>query len=241
MDHILVYDTETAGLSLEEGVVEHAWLEIDDHFNILNQMRTLIKPPGAISPSAAGVHGITLEDVKDSPTMDEHMRVVRGDAFADKHVLIIAHNAPFDVKYIAPYCGKVSKLCTLKLSRLAFPKSDEAEGQPDGYIPPPDHKLPTMMFYLGLKRAGTHNALDDVHTCLQLLQACCDKLGVDLEGAYNLCNVPIVVKKITFGKHKGKKLKDLPRDYVSWLLNSCDNLDENLRYSIELMQKGELP
>lgn len=230
MDHLLVYDTETAGLTLEEGVVEHAWVEIDDHFNIIDQVHSLINPPGDISPSAAGVHGITKDMVADAPSMEEFM----GDRFIDKHILVIAHNAAFDLKYIAPHAKKASKLCTLKLARLAFPK--DPEGQPEGYVPPPDHKLPTMMYYLGLAKAGTHNALDDVHTCLQLLKRCCEKLNLTLEEAFELCNKPVLVKKIEFGKHKGKKLTELPRDYVTWLLGT-DNLDENLRYSLELLKK----
>lgn len=232
VDRLLVYDTETAGLSAEEGIVEHAWLEIDDQFNILGKMHRMINPPGDISPSAAGVHGITKEMVKDAPSLDQHLREEMGDELASQVVVIIAHNAAFDHKYLAPYCKDAKKLCTLKLCRIAFPK--DAEGQAEGYQPPPDHKLPTMMYYLQLTKAGTHNALDDVHTCLQLLQACCNKLGVTLEEAYHLCNKPMIIKKMEFGKHKGKKLSELPKDYIVWALNNMENLDENLKHSLEL-------
>jgi exodeoxyribonuclease X len=231
MDHLLVLDTETASISKEDGVVEIAWVEIDDNFNVLSETCAKINPPGAISPGASGVHGITKDMVKDCPTLDQFMAGNDGRLLRDKVILVIGHNAAFDIKYIEDYAAKVHKLCTLKLARLAFPK--DPEGQSEWYSPPPDHKLPTLMYYLGLQVKGTHNALDDVYTCLQLLQKCCEKLGVDLEGAYALCNKPVLVKKMEFGKHRGRKLAELPKDYVTWLLNSCDNLDENLRYSLE--------
>ena len=238
-DHLLIYDTETAGLTKEEGVVEHAYVEIDDNFNVLGQMHTLINPPGDVNPSAAGVHGITKDMVKDAPSMDKFMREIHGDRFAGKVVCIIAHNAKFDLKYIEEYCGRAKTLCTLKLARLAFPK--DTEGQPEGYTPPPNHKLPTMMFYLGLTKAGTHNALDDVHTCRQLLIACCKKLGITLEEAYHLTNKPMLVKTVPMGKHKGKKVKEVPLDWIEWALANMENMDEDLRYTLEEEKKSRPP
>ena len=37
--------------------------------------------------------------------------------------------------------------------------------------------------------------------------------------------------KMTFGKHKGTPLKELPPSYVTWLLK-LDNLDPDLRASL---------
>ena len=35
-----------------------------------------------------------------------------------------------------------------------------------------------------------------------------------------------------FGKHKGTKLKDLPSNYIDWLLNKADNIDADLRTAL---------
>lgn len=229
MDHLIVFDVESAGLKLEEGLVEQAWLEIDDDMNVINEVRSLICPPGPIDPSASGVHGLIYDDVKDAPSIEQFWDSM-GNCFANKRVLMIAHNAQFDAKYLAPYVGQLHQLCTLKLSRIAFPS--DCEGQPAGYVPPPNHKQATMLFYLGLVRKGTHNALDDVFTCLQLLQKIGEKLDMTLEEMYELANTPVRVKKIGFGKHKGTKVTDLPSGYVTWLLKQ-DNVDPNLRWTLE--------
>ena len=41
---------------------------------------------------------------------------------------------------------------------------------------------------------------------------------------------------MSFGKHKGTALVNLPSDYVRWLLNQ-DNLDKNLRKAL-MNRKG---
>lgn len=231
MDHILGYDTETASLELKDGIVEHAFVEVDDDLNVIGECHSYITPPGPISPSAAGVHGITKKflEEQNAPSVEQFWEG-KGLPFKDKKVLMIAHNAPFDAKYLAPFVGELETLCTLKLARFAFPI--DPEGQPADYVPPPDHKLPTLMHYLELPVKGTHNALDDVHTCLQLLERIGQKLGMTLEELYHLSKKPLLIKKMPFGKHKGTPLKELPRAYITWLKNLPD-LDENIRWSLD--------
>lgn len=214
-DHILVYDTETASLDVKDGIVEHAWIEIDDNMDEIERVQSLIKPEGPISFSAMGVHGITEAMVVDAPTMVEHL----AGRFEGKSILIVAHNAQFDQKYLRPHCGKLETICSLKLARLAYPDA-------------PDHKLSTLLRMLDLPVIGAHNALDDVSTTRGLLLACAHTLNLDLEGLYELCKKPQRVEKMGFGKHRNKKLSALPTDYIQWLLKQA-NLDDNLRWSLE--------
>lgn len=222
-DNIIVLDFETAGLKVEEGAVEVAYLEVDSAMRVIGEHHSLIDPEGPISPSAAGVHGITYDMVEDAPTLSEFFKEIKGDPFAGKDVIVIGHNIAFDIRYAAPYIGKAHPLCTLKLARLAFPDSE-------------NHKLQTLMFYLGLKKKGRHNALDDVYTSLELLARCGEALETDFEGLLEIVNKPVLIKKMGFGKHKGVKLEALPKEYVTWLLSKCENLDENLRYSLNLLR-----
>lgn len=216
MDHLLVLDTETA--SLEKGVVDIAWVEVDDHLNILGEVQAFINPEVPINPSASGVHGITDDMVADKPTLSEFMHSI-GNPFEARRVLMIGHNIAFDIRMVNPWFGHVEPLCTLKLARVAYKDA-------------PDHKLQTLMYYLGLKPKGKHNALDDVYTCYELLQHLQDTLNLDLEGLYRLAKQPIFIEKMPFGKHKGVPLEKVPRGYISWLLNQ-DSVDENLRWSFE--------
>jgi len=51
----------------------------------------------------------------------------------------------------------------------------------------------------------------------------------------DLTNTPILVTTFRFGKHKGKSLEEVAREdagYLRWMLSNMENIDEDLRYSI---------
>lgn len=219
MDHLWIFDTETSGLSADAGVCEVAWLEIDDDMNVLDRQRSLINPGVPISPAASGIHKITDDMVRDAPSLPDFLNsAIPG--IGQKKVLMIAHNAPFDAKFLKPHVGNLETMCTLKLARRAWPES-------------PDHKLSTLMYFLRLPVAGSHNALNDVETCHGVLKLGCHRLGMTLEEAFYLLRKPQEITVLPFGKqHKGKLLVDVPLDYLKWCL-TLENLDADLRASIE--------
>ena len=56
-----------------------------------------------------------------------------------------------------------------------------------------------------------------------------------VEKMVELTKTPILVKNFRFGKHKGKSLEEVAREdagYLRWMLKSMDNLDDDMRYSI---------
>jgi DNA polymerase-3 subunit epsilon/exodeoxyribonuclease X len=56
-----------------------------------------------------------------------------------------------------------------------------------------------------------------------------------VEKMLDLTATPITIKTFKFGKHKGKDLIDVAREdsgYLRWMLSSMENLDEDMRYSI---------
>jgi DNA polymerase-3 subunit epsilon/exodeoxyribonuclease X len=56
-----------------------------------------------------------------------------------------------------------------------------------------------------------------------------------VEKMLDLTATPIIIKTFKFGKHKGKDLIDVAREdagYLRWMLSSMENLDEDMRYSI---------
>ena len=61
----------------------------------------------------------------------------------------------------------------------------------------------------------------------------CRDAGVGILNLIEFQKQPINVRTIGFGKHRGTALKDLDSGYVRWLLNKCENLDPDLRTSLE--------
>ena len=56
-----------------------------------------------------------------------------------------------------------------------------------------------------------------------------------VEKMVDLTNTPILIKTFRFGKHKGKTLQEVATSdagYLRWMLSSMDNLDDDMKYSI---------
>lgn len=221
----VVADTETTGVAVSDRVVEVAWCEIDDGFNVLAQGSSLINPGIPIPAGASAVHGIRDRDVRDAPTMEQYFGDTLGNRFGHGDIVLIAHNAAFDARYLAPYFPEdFQRLCTLRLARKVYPDAD-------------NHKLATLKFYLDLCADETdrfHSADGDTDVLLALLGKLHEDTGMELDELLHFCVQPIEVSKMPFGKHRNTPLKDLPRSYVSWLLGLPD-LDSDLRESLRAL------
>lgn len=122
--HVVV-DVETSGLSpqrgarvIEVGAVALARGEVVDEFS------SLIRVGCTIHPAAGSVHGITAAMLRGAPGPEKVWRDFL--AFVGRSVLI-AHNAPFDLRFIRHELALLGlplanrSHCTLRLSRSRFP------------------------------------------------------------------------------------------------------------------------
>lgn len=216
-------DIESTGLGNDAGIVEISWIETDEHFNEVASFYSLINPMVPIQFGAMAVHGITEDMVADAPTIEEFMRR-EGYPLAGEGVILAAHSANFDIKFFGPWMDEPNTLCTLKCARLIYPDAE-------------NHKLGTLRCMLGLEgdTRKAHSAQEDVSVLIQLAQRLCHDANTDLYGLIELQNRPNPNAKMTFGKHRGTALKDLPAQYVWWLLNKAENLDAGLRTALEAL------
>lgn len=224
MSRIYVGDTETTGVGPEAKVVEIAWVEIDEGFNVLQTVRSLINPECHIPASASAIHGITDKDVANAPTLDEFMDGFKW-ANSEGESYLVAHNAPFDLRFFYPYMPNLmGSVCTLKLARLFV---GDAE----------NHQLQTLKFHLDLEAQvehhEAHTALADVKVTLELLRYISLASGLEFHELLSECNRPRTVTTWPFGKYKGMKLAAAPLSYVQWALKNIQNLDPDLRRSLE--------
>lgn len=214
-------DVETTGVSTTDAACEVAWAEIDESFNVLREGCSLINPGKPIHYAASAVNGITDAMVADAPTLSQYLSDV-GNPLASPGSVLVSHNAPFDYRFLKPYMAEDSQtLCTLKMSRIAYP--DAA-----------NHKQSTLAAMLGIQvaREKAHSADGDLEVLLQLVQCLCRDLDCGLSELLHIQSIPRPVTKITFGKHKGTNLVDLPKQYVSWLLEKAKNIDPDLRAAL---------
>lgn len=99
MERLIVLDTETTGLDVDNGhkIIEIGCIEIIDRNITENSFHKYINPQRLIDEKAYEVHGISNEDLKDKPTFND---------IIDEFILyisnspLIIHNAPFDLGFL---------------------------------------------------------------------------------------------------------------------------------------------
>lgn len=89
----------------------------------------------------------------------------------------------------------------------------------------------------GKKAVGAHDALSDVKMTLELIKPCmeffkCETFEEFIE--FLSTSTATTDMKMPFGKHKGVKLKDLPKSYVQWSKKNMD-LDGDLKAGFDLL------
>ena len=124
----IILDTETTGLSAEQGdrIIEIACIETKDLIPTKNFFYKLINPEREISEDAFKIHGYSYERLKQEKKFKEIANEFL--EFIDGKKLII-HNAPFDISFINSELKKIKKksinldnvVDTLEIARGKFP------------------------------------------------------------------------------------------------------------------------
>lgn len=222
-----VLDTESAGLDASKyGLVEIAWIEVDTALQEIDRRQSLIDPETEITASASGVHGLTAQDVSESPTLDEFFSLKEGDCYGeDLHsavVVLIGHNIKFDYRFIHKHVsGVVQFFDTLRWARRVWPGRD-------------DYKLQTLKYALGLPRSSgkAHRAMADVEDTLELARLILKTSGKDLSAVIQSVEDSRLLEVVPFGKFRGATWDKVDKGYMQWLKGNATNADPDLLYTL---------
>lgn len=195
----VAFDTETSGqYPIVDDIVEIGMVKWQNGKEI-DRYQTLLKPTKPMGDFVIGIHGITNEMVEDAPLIKDKINEIH--QFLEGCV-VIAHHAPFDLGFLSNEFEKYGKslpketaICTSLLSRAV--------------IQSPNHKLQTMVAYLGLEHEQAHRAESDARACLQLAFHCMNKVGEN-------ATLKSIIKK------QGKML--------SWHNYSLKSLEQNQKW-----------
>lgn len=204
----IYYDTETTGISpTKDFIIEIAAYDPDRD----RSFEKFVNPGIPIPAEATAIHHISDEMVADAPGFG-----VVGQEFIDfceGDVILLAHNNDaFDKPFLESEFGRNGLqmpswkfLDTLKWARRYRPDL-------------PKHALQFLRETYGVKANNAHRALDDVIVMHEIFRKMFDDLTIDQ--AFELLNVPRFLKHMPFGKHQGKLLEEVPKDYLKWLKES---------------------
>ena len=161
---LIAFDTETSGAyPLDSEIVEIGFVKWKNG-EIVDQFQTLVRPDRLMSDFIIGIHGITNEMVATAPRFGEVADHVV-DAFNSADYLV-AHHCPFDMGFISYELERVGgrfpvspSLCSSLIAR------NHLQG-------PLNHKLQTLIPFLGIEKGDAHRALDDARACLEVVLHC---------------------------------------------------------------------
>jgi len=206
---IIYYDTETTGISADkDNIIEIAAYDLDNDTSFVE----LVNPERPIPPGATAIHHITDEMVSSAPTFaDIGKRFIE---FCHGEVVLIAHNNDnFDIHFLRneferhdmkmPESWKF--IDSLKWARRYRPDL-------------PKHTLQYLREIYGIQINNAHRAMDDVIILHKVFSAMIKDLPI--ETVYNLISQKRKITSMPFGKHKGKPLDKVPKDYIEWLTDN---------------------
>lgn len=141
---------------------------------------------------------------------------------------LVAHNSAFEEQWLGEIGLNldIPWVCTYKCALRAWPEA-------------PSHSNQALKYWLGHEDQPDfyppHRALPDAKvTALHLVRL----LQLHpVETLVQWTKEPRLIAKMPFGKHRGSHLRDLPTDYLQWVVNpqKCEAADDDLRHSCQVI------
>ena len=156
---VVVFDTETTGCTTYDEICQIAAAEYE-HGALSRTFARYICPTCEMNPWAEAVHGLSMDFLSEHGLEPEEA-MLQFFEFVGDDVLLVAHNATFDMRMVRQECRKfglafapqdVETCDTLALSRRLRPDL-------------PSHKLSYLIGALDIDGVNSHDALDDALAC----------------------------------------------------------------------------
>jgi DNA polymerase III subunit epsilon len=204
----IYYDTETTGIRPGKDRI----IEIAAFDPVQNKTYSSLVNPGCPIPSESTViTHITDEMVKNAPTFgqiaDDFVSFCEGDT-----VLIAHNNDAFDQLFLEDEFQRINR----KLPPWQFIDSLKWSRKYRSDLP--RHSLQFLREVFKIEANQAHRAMDDVLVLSQVFSRMVDDLPFPT--VIQLLKQHQELTRMPFGKHQGKNLSDVPKDYVDWLDSS---------------------
>jgi len=231
--NLIVLDTETSDLDPDKGakLLEIAWIELSHTGQMWEQVSWgdyyIEHPPTIVmNPHAQAAHHIKIDMLtkeRGAITRYEVIRLLL--SLIEPSTILVAHNAEFDSKFLPEIHGS-PWICTFRSAKHIWPGAPSYGNQVLRYWLKLEPELPNGKF--------PHQALYDVSVTASILIKMLEHHTPDQ--LLKLSKLPVRMKTIGFGKHKGLDFNQLPPDYLAWLRRQ-PNLDADLIHTLDSILK----
>jgi len=223
------FDTETTGKGDEAKIIQFAGKSSDG----LERFNLLFNPHCEIEVGAMAVHHITPDKVAECKGFYSFIETLNR---LSKNNVMVAHNAPFDVGRIVFEGADKPEFVidTLKLAKHTFPRLES-------------YSLSYLRYYFRIYDLGdaerahdvAHDALGDV----LVLERVFERIRARFLQEFQIPEIeaipamieyserPVTLALCPFGRHKGKEMKDVPKDWLKWALTNISDLDPDTHHT----------
>jgi exodeoxyribonuclease X len=217
---IRIFDIETTGVDAKEDrIIEIAAYDLNPPDGSIKPAGDRLCSPGRdIPPVASAVHHLMNADVDTFPAFGQ----VWPEFSTPDITVFAAHNSEFEAAFMPTPAG-VEWICTYKCALHAWPDA-------------PAHGNQVLRYWRGLDGRPNfdrgianlaHRAAPDAYVTAHLLA---DLLQVASIAQLIACTKqPKRYPALTFGKHRGMKLAEVPGDYLAWLRDGKHEMDADWR------------
>ncbi|MDQ7068677.1 MAG: 3'-5' exonuclease [Sulfurimonas sp.] len=233
---LIFLDSETTGLNALDRICSIAYLGESEYvYELVNEGKK-------ISVEASSVHHITNEMLKDKRSFKDSDVYKYLQLHNSEENTLVVHNSLFHLEMLrkSGFIWKGGVIDTQRVSKHLLEECDNFSLQLLRYelrLYKGEEKLKQEY---GIKDAlVAHNALSDA-VVTKLLFLYLQEM-VSIEVMLELSFKEVLLKKFSFGKHKGKYIEEVcinDLSYAQWLLSS--ECDEDLKYSINYYLEGNL-
>ena len=200
----IIFDLETTGLDYtKDAIIQYTFL----NYQTDEYISGYVNPQRPMTKEASDITGVTDIDMKEYQPFSNHVEKILNFIGKEKETYLIAHNGDrFDKLFLSAAllsCGKSLSpfwkfIDTLKLYRHFFPEY-------------PQHTMDFLREKMNLTTKNNHSAAKDVFD-LSLLYH-------DLRKNHHVKTLfDISFHFINFGKYKGEDFRNIPKDYLDFLI-----------------------
>ena len=244
MAKYVILDTATTGAAEHDRIIQLGFMVLDGkNVSVYNE---LCRSDVPIAIPAMETHGITPEMIEGLCLCTETEAFKALNEINTPDNVLIIHNAPFDLGMLSKenFTSQMRLIDTLRCAKHLF---DDEEA----------HRLQYFRYKLGLYKieeaeaaslgieVKAHDAIGDVLVLKLFLSELRKRLAErfgnvnPIDKMVELTQTPVFYSRpVKFGKYKGKTLAeiaDADKGYLSWMLGNMESLDEDMRYSINVV------
>ena len=215
-------DLELTGLDPDKDRIIEIAIAKFTFDGIIDSFESLIDPEMVIPEVSIKIHHITQDMVQGKPKI--HKLIPKILEMVGNHT-IIGHGILFDLqilkneanRYLIPCpLDKNKTVDTLRLARL--------------YGDSPSNALAKLGVHFNVPQDAAHRAMSDVLVNIEVFKHLAKRYG-SLEKVMQILSKPVVMKTMPLGPHKGRLLKDIPLQYLSWAVRK--DFDQDLMFSLK--------